>query len=338
MESVSRIEPSIRGETVISAGKRVTLRVLPYGQQDKMDMDLSAGRGLIWKQGGVTLTDDDKRTPWSIRYTAPSSPGTYKVTASLGVDCIPASEASRAASCSAEFTIRVRRPAPSQADASTPVNPPGEIPALIPDSEGNQYGVFTPVDGGTFDSGEGYYVVAEAGVVPNGEFIGVRMSDEGAASNVGMTHHRYTLGGNVYAISAVDSGGSVVSSYILDKAATVCIPLPVELRTRLSDVALVVINSDETLTILSGSVRLSSGGDPMVCGSLSSLPAQIAVGSAGSPAAIPAPTPEPSPLPPETGGSTPSSNGIMWVLLLGSVIAIFGGTLLIARRRESAKS
>ena len=75
--------------------------------------------------------------------------------------------------------------------------------------------VFTPVEGGTF-TGEGYSLTVDAGAVPNGEFLGIRMSDEGAASNLGMTHQRYTLGGNMYAISAVDSSQATISSYVLD--------------------------------------------------------------------------------------------------------------------------
>ena len=84
-------------------------------------------------------------------------------------------------------------------------------PGILSDSEGNQYEVFTPEEGGTF-TGEGYSLKVDAGAVPNGEFLGIRMSDEGAASNLGMTHQRYTLGGNMYAISAVDSSGRQLSA------------------------------------------------------------------------------------------------------------------------------
>ena len=51
------------------------------------------------------------------------------------------------------------------------------------------------------------------------------MSDEGSASNAGMTHQRYTLGGNMYEVSAVDASSGVISSYVLNSAATACLPL-----------------------------------------------------------------------------------------------------------------
>ena len=110
--------------------------------------------------------------------------------------------------------------------------------------------------------------MAEPGAVPNGEFIGVRVSDDGAASNMGMTHQRYTLGGNMYGVHVVDSAGAAISDYRLEDAAQVCVPLPDMFRARISDLALVTINSDDTLTILSANVRLGNGGSASVCGNL----------------------------------------------------------------------
>lgn len=323
---ITKIEPSIRGVTV-SGGDVLTLSVNVYGLQGVMDNKLSGT--FSWNADGGDIADASGR---EISYTAPSSPGTYTVKASLGRgDC---DHDASGGSCMAEFEVQVRRPAPSGMMDEKPVNPPGDIPSIIADADGNQYDVFTPEDGGTFDSGEGYSIHAAAGAVPNGEFVGVRMSDDGAASNTGMTHHRYTLGGNAYGVHAVDGSGAAVSSYALNGAADVCVPLPDELRSNISDVALVVINSDDSLTILSGSVRIASG--TMVCGSLSGLPAQVAVGSAGAPAAIPTHTPEPTPEPPVTGGTAPSSSGsIVWMLLLGIAVAALGSTLLIARRRHA---
>ena len=324
---ISRIEPAVRSVT-LSADDTVTLGVLVYGLQDAEDSELG--------EGNIAWTEDDASLDGSgveIEYTAPSSPGSYTVKAMTAAGTCEGDDAA----CSATITVRVRRPSAPQPAPEAPANPTGDIPSVIADADGNQYEVFTPEGGGTFDAGEGYSIRAEAGAVPNGEFIGIRMSDEGAASNAGMTHQRYTVGGNAYAVSAVDGSGASVSSYVLDEAATVCIPLPDELRSNISNVALVVINSDGTLTTLSGggSVHIGSGG-ASVCGSLSSLPASVAVGSEGAPAAIPTPTPEPTPEPPDTGGTAPASSGVvLWALLLGLAIATFGGILTIARRRES---
>ena len=184
-----------------------------------------------------------------------------------------------------------------------------------------------------FDADAGYSITAAAGAVPNGEFIGVRMSDDGAASNMGMTHQRYTLGGNMYGVHVVDSAGAAISDYVLEDAAQVCVPLPDMFRARISDLALVTINSDSSLTILSANVRLGNGGDASVCGNLSGLPASVAVGSMGAPDAIPTATPVPTPVPPDTGGSAPSSNGMLWALLLGTAILLLGAIVVLTTRR-----
>ena len=324
---ISRIEPVIRGVT-LSAGDTVILSVDIYGLQDVKDNTLS---------GTFDWGSASDETGREIEYIAPSSPGTYTITASLNdAYCSPEDEEMRADACSATFEVRVRRPSVAQPPEEAPVNPPGDIPGILADSDGNQYEVFTPVDGGTF-SGEGYSLNVPSGAVPNGEFIGIRMSDDGAASNAGMTHQRYTLGGNMYGVHAVDSSGDSISSYALDDPATVCLPLPDALRQNISDLAVVAINGDGSLTILSAQVRIGDAGT-MVCGGLSNLPASVAVGSAGAPAAIPTPTPEPTPVAPDTGGTAPaSSTMVLWALLLGIATLALGSVLVIGRRREGVR-
>ena len=335
---ISRIEPAIRGVTV-SAGNKVVLRVLPYGLQDVQSDSLSAGDGVTWTQDEgdpdeTSVDDDDTATQWEIEYTAPSRPGEFDVTASLtGGDCQPKDEDDRDAVCSATINVQVRRPTADPAAEEPPTNPPGEIPTILTDGDGNQYEVFTPEVGGTF-TGEGYSLSATAGVIPNGEYIGIRVSDEGSASNAGMSHQRYTLGGNMFKVSAVDASSAAISSYELRSAATVCIPLPDELKTNISDLAIVAINSDDSLTILSASVRLGSGGTH-VCGNLSAIPASVAVGSEGAPAPLPTPTPEPEPEIPETGGNAPSSIGVLWLLTLGIGILLLGIPAALRRRRNT---
>lgn len=333
---ISRIEPAIRSVTV-SAGDTVTLSVRVYGLQGVEDNDLPGSGGITWSAGSGSLGEGVE-----ILYNAPDSPGTYTVTASVGDGaCQPDNEDDRASDCSAEFVVKVQRPAATPTPAPLPQNPPGEIPAILTDSDGNQYEVFTPEGGGTF-TGEGFNLTAGAGVIPSGEFIGIRVEEAGPASNIGMTQHRYSLGGNMYTISAVDATGAVVTSYALNNPATVCVPLPDELRHNISSLALAMVNADNTLTILSASVRLGSSGTH-VCGSLSSLPASVAVGSAGSPAPLPTPVPPTAtPVPPETGGAAPSSSGMaVWALLLGAAIVTVGtfliaGTVRGRRRKETS--
>ena len=282
---ISRIDAGIRGVTV-SAGDTVTLSVRVYGLQGKEDSSLSGASGISWaiKDGDAI----DGSGP-EITYEAPSSPGTYTVVASLDSSlCQPEAEADREDDCNASITVQVRRPSAPVADEVAPVNPPGEIQSLIPDEDGNQYEVFTPVEGGTFDGGEGYSISVPSGAVPNGEYIGIRMSDGGAVSNLGMTHQRYTLGGNSYGVHAVDASGAAISSYALEDPATVCVPLPAAMRANISKLSLAAINSDGSLTILAAQVRLGDNGT-MVCGNLSNLPATVAVGAQGAPDAIPTP-------------------------------------------------
>lgn len=335
---ISRIEGTIRSVTV-SAGDEVTLSVDVYGLQNVKDNGLKDAAHIEWSGDGVPSGDDGEGR--EITYTAPSSPGAYDVKASLsGGYCQPilgdrTDSVAREADCNATIVVNVRRPSQVTTPSEPAQNPPGEIPAILTDADGNQYEVFTPEGGGTF-TGEGYSLTAGAGAIPNGEYIGIRVSDEGTASNAGQTHHRFTLGGNQYEVSAVDASNAVISSYVLNSPATACLPLPDALRTNISDLAIVAINPDDTLTILSASVRLGTSGTH-VCGNLSSLPATLAVGSEGAPAPIPTPTPEPTPTTPETGGTAPTSNTGLWALLLGTAIATFGTLLVIARRRETAR-
>ncbi len=326
---ISRIEPAI-GDITVSGGDEVTLSVDVYGRQDAKDNDLSGT--FTWTVDGEA--DGELGTGREAMFTAPDDPGRYMVVASLeAVDCYDEDDDT---ACMAEFAVMVRRPSAPVADPVPPVNPPGEIPGLIPDADGNQYEVFTPVEGGTFDGGEGYSINVPSGAVPNGEYIGIRMSDDGAASNLGMTHQRYTLGGNMYGVHAVDASGAAISSYVLEDPAEVCVPLPASLRANISGLSLAAINSDGSLTILAAQVRLDEAGGTMVCGNLSSLPASVAVGSAGAPAAIPKATPEPTPEPPDTGGTAPASSTLLlWTLLLGIAVLTLGSALAISRRRPS---
>ncbi len=331
---ISRIEAAIRGVTV-SAGDIVTLSVDIYGLQDAKDNTLAAT--FDWTQKSGENEEDLDGSSREIDYEAPSSPGTYTVTASLtDTQCEPGTTVAeeREAACSASFTIQVRRPSAPVADPVPPVNPPGEIPGLIPDADGNQYEVFTPVEGGTFDGGEGYSINVPSGAVPNGEYIGIRMSDDGAASNLGMTHQRYTLGGNMYGVHAVDASGAAISSYVLEDPAEVCVPLPASLRANISGLSLAAINSDGSLTVLAAQVRLDESGGTMVCGNLSNLPASVAVGAAGAPDAIPTATPVPEPELPPTGGTSPASGSLLWVLLLGAAVVVASGTFIVIGRRQ----
>ena len=151
-----------------------------------------------------------------------------------------------------------------------------------------------------------------------------------------MTRQRYTLVGDRYDVLAVDATETSISSYVLNAPLEVCVPLPPEARHDLSNVAIVVNNPDGTLTVLSASVRITQAGIN-VCGNLGTLPASIAVGTAGSPDAIPTAVPDPDEIAdPDTGGYAPSRNGLLMLVMMmivGGVIVL--GGVLLARRRQN---
>ncbi len=154
------------------------------------------------------------------------------------------------------------------------------------------------------------------------------MANAGDASNIGSTHQRYTLMGDAFAIGLLDTSGQSVSAYRLNTYAEACVPMPDALRSNISDVSLVTINADGTLTVLTSNVKLSAGGVD-VCGRISALPAVVAVGVEGAPSDFPTPIPAPALETPDTGGAAPSSTAVVLLLMLGFALATIG--ILFAR-------
>ena len=329
---ISRIEPSIRDVTV-SQGDSIRLSFDIYGRQQILNNDLGEGHVFVWDDGsaGGSISPTDRAN--SIIYIAPESPGKHTVTvASPTGACFDSDSDDGDDRCNARFTITVRRPSAVLDERPAPKNPVGEIPSVLADAEGRQYGVFTPEEGGRFDGGD-VTISADPGVVPNLEIVGLRADAAGPASNVGMTRQRYTLVGDRYDVLAVDAAETSISSYVLNSPLEVCVPLPPEARHDISDVAVVVNNPDGTLTVLSASVRITASSGVKVCGNLGTLPASIAVGTAGSPDAIPTPTPDPDAIAdPDTGGYAPLGSGLVLVVMIVGGVIVLGGVLLARRR------
>ena len=328
---ISRIESTIRSITV-SPGDRVTLSVDIYGAQDIKANALGDGIGFLWSDdnAGGNFEGNDSE----VSYTAPDRAGNYTVSVATPFSACraPLTDEVR---CATTFGITVRRSSASVEPTPVPVNPAGTIPSILTDPDGNQYEVFTPEGGGTF-TGDTSSLKAGPGAVPNGEVVGLRIAEGASASNEGKTYQRYSLGGNWYDISAVDAANTSISSYGLNNAVEVCIPLPNELRSNISGLSIVAINADETLTVLSSRVRISTDAGAKVCGGISSVPATVAVGTAGSPAPLPTAVPEEVSDLPDTGGAAPSNDGMIWALILGLAIVISGYTVLrVARRRNN---
>ncbi len=315
--TIQEIKPIVPGLSV-GKGDRVLLSVIVTGRGGDDDQSPASTVNLTWSAsaGELEVHNDTARAI----YTAPRILGTQTVTASAGSACV-----GDATDCDATFTIRVRN-----IHRPPPYNPPGEIPAALEDDEGNQYVVFTPEDGGTFN-GDEFWVSTSWGVVRNGEYIGVRMFDEGAALNAGMSHHDYTFSGNQYTISIVDAEGIPIASYALDGRVYVCILVPDELRPNLSSIVVVAKNTDGTLTATSfrWQIRRSSYYS---CGYTSTLPATVAVGIPVKP-----PEFEQVEMLPATGGTAPTSPGIfVWTFLSGVALVATGTLANTYRRRNRA--
>ena len=325
---VLRIEPTITGVTVRDSD-RVVLSVNIYGRQDLLANDLEDRVTFQWdaEDAAGEIVGEGRE----VVYSAPDRAGSYHVTASLSDDQCYGDEDQ----CRVVFAIEVLR----RVVALSPVpsrfyNPEGEIPAVIADETGANYEVFTPESGGSF-IGETASLAAAAGVVPNGEIVGLRISEGRKASNEGKTYQRYTIDGNWYEVSAVDASANGVESYAFSGFVEVCIPLPIGQRPKISDLVMVASNADDSLTVLASRVRILETG-VRVCGNLSTVPANVAVGSAGAPAPLPTDVPETEDsVLPETGGAGPSSFDVMVLaLLIGSGVLTTGLVAIRTRRRR----
>ncbi len=325
---IRRIEPSIQSVKV-TPGDVVELGFDIWGRQDILDNNLGEGKVFAWDDGGAGGSFRPSDRPNTIIYTAPVRSGTHTVTVTspAGSCWIGEGLEDYEQRCITRFTITVRRPSVVPGQRSAPKGPVGEIPSMLADTEGRHYKVFTPEHGGFFEGGA-VTISAGPGVVPNLEIVGIRADIAGTASNVGMTAQRYTLVGNWYDVLAVDANGGAIPSYDLNSPLEVCLPLAPEARPDDSDVAIVANNPDGTLTALSASVRITASLGINVCGNLGTLPATIAVGTAGSPGAIPTPTPEIEPAFPDTGGTAPTGDGLLLLMIAAAVVAIAGVFIL----------
>ena len=333
---ILRIEPAIQN-VVVSPGDTIRLDVNVYGRQGLLDNDLADrapadGRPTFtWtSSGGGGFAEYSSNAAWRnsqaddrrVSFTTPATPGTVEIKTALlaSNECQPArndeTSDDQIERCSATINVTVKRRTAVEPLRPAPVNPPGTIPESLSDSDGTAYAVFTPEDGGNF-IGEGVSISAGAGAVASGEYIGISMAEAGDASNLGNVHQRYTLGGSTYAIKAVDSSADPVADYVLQEAATVCLPLPDELRGSIADIAIAAIGPDNGLTVLASSVKITLDGIN-VCGGISLLPASVAVGTLGAPSPPPVIEPEETEQAlPETGGTAPIPAALILIMLLG---------------------
>ncbi len=356
---VLRIEPAIASVN-LRPGDEVQLAVNVYGRQDLLDNGLadrapSAGRPeFAWTSSdGGRFDEPDIRTGWGnsiaddrrVIFTAPDSPGTFTVTAAL-IDaraCLAAQEDEtaddRERRCSAIFEVTViKRSTMESSDRPVPLNPPGTIPETLTDSDGTAYAVFTPEDGGEF-IGEGFSFSADAGAVANGEFVGIAVREAGPIEDAGEAWHRFEFAGASYAIAVVDGDGETAAEYALNEAGRICLPLPAELRSNISKIAVTSFSERGGFTVLATTVKIAPDG-VSACGAISSLPAVVAVAAVGGRVEA-ADTVEAEGAVsgddlPDTGGAPAASVLILILLFLCSVL-IFGGTIALVLRRTGGR-
>ena len=222
----------------------------------------------------------------------------------------------------------------ARASDPTPVNPPGEIPVIVVDADGNVYEVFTPREGGTI-VGDGFSFEALPGDVPSAVLVAVRMTKDGPASNVGMTHHRYTIGGHYYVIGAVDGEGMPFRTpFKFRKPAVACVPLPSGYLANIDTVRLIATDQDVgSQTVLTSTARLVGSGLQM-CGYVGTVPTTVVVGIEGAPPPLP-----PTPVVevqvvelPVTGGGALATKSLAIVSCAG--LALVGLAWAVARARN----
>ena len=340
--TILRIEPDIESIS-IRVGNKVRLSIRVFGIQNQRDDSLAddAGVTMEWiSDGGGTFAEsappgadpngepDDRK----VLHTVPDTPGTYNVTARLDR---PSECAGTEEQCSASIKIIATRSieiAPSP--TPVPCNISGNIPSAIADSKGVQYSVLTPADGGTFTGDDGGEITASVNAVAGCAYIGIRIDKSDPAADANNPLYRYTLAGDIYSVSAVDSAGDEISDYSFDRPVQICVPLPPALRGNIADITALNINPDGSLTALTSKIISTPNGNPKVCGALGMLPGDIAAGKRGAPDPTFSPVPTATPEPPETGGRAVS---YAWVLIAGilGIAMLMLGSATLRRRRDT---
>ena len=350
LPQINSISPEVT-EVSVRAGDTIRLSVKVFGLADQHDNDLgnAADSDLIfrWSEtstntGGSFADPNHERR---VIYTAPGLPGTYTVMAEAQPDGVcrdhhatdfGITDADRA-DCQATVTVHVSRAADTAEPPKDPINPGGLIPTSLTDNDGTAYAVFLPVEGGTF-SGEGITVSAQPGAVPDLTFVGIAAGAAGAVP-APTPGSRMTLAGSFFDINALNRNGAApLTGYTFDDPISACLPLPTAFRGNVSDVVLVEQKSDGSLGILATKIR-QTAGTLSVCGSLTNLPATVAVAKLGT---VPPPPPEPDTGTgdelPDTGATTPyGAPWSLWAILLAATALLLATTAYTTRGRRTTR-
>ena len=325
---VTEVRPNARSLTV-ATGADVRLSVDLIGSQGA---SLTSDIAVTWSSDYGTLSDGSARLS---SFRTPTTPGIYTVTAKVDSSLCDAAD-----DCTATFRVVVQPTTYSDTsitDVVMPINPSGAIPETFSDAAGQAYTVATPAEGGSH-RGAGWWVSVLPGAIADRTLLGLRMIDDGVASNTGQTQHRYTLSGRFYGLTAISEEGGISSRFRLAEPATACVPLPNALTPRLSDVALTAYTEGAGLTVLGTELTRTVDGGYVVCGRVSEIPARLAVGVRGAPAALTVPevagdSPPVSDSLPNTGGMAPGTAVAWFAMLTGLALVMLAVGAKAATRR-----
>ena len=287
---VAAITPATPAVSV-NANSRVALMVDVIDTQDMpVNAAIDGQTGMFegvnafyeWTDSGAAGSFADPDDARRVVYIAPSLPGTYTVTVSIGPNGICTSHYATAPTtqgsaepdpCEARFTVRVSADSSSNGPGTSYTNPPGTIPTSLRDAQGNAYAVFTPEQGGTSRL-EGAVATAVAGAVANGMIIGVRI--ETAEIDSAQPAGNLALANNGYRVIGVNAQSEPLSGFRFNNPIPICLPIPDQFTTRLDDVRFAQMHSDGTVSPIGQRVASSTLG-PVVCSTVAQLPSTFAV-------------------------------------------------------------
>ena len=112
----------------------------------------------------------------------------------------------------------------------------GEIPAAVL-SEGNSYKTITPEDGISYEDPNvpGVKITARSGAVPNDDWIGLRATNNGPASEIATEVSRFRVNGNRFELHTIASDRLEIANMSFSNPVEVCIPVPIAWQPMLED-------------------------------------------------------------------------------------------------------
>ena len=335
---ISRVEPQIVSATV-ATGQQLRLTANVFNMQDtnaNARFDERTGpfetsqTQFTWSasEGGTFTATNNPRI---INYTAPETPATVIITAEAGPygvcrghHAVPANNRD----CIATFTIRVITAGNTVFPAeSAPRNPSGLIPTILSDTQGVEYELATPEEGGKYQTRDCETcptITIPIGAVHNLTVIGVRATTREATSWDQGSNGQFVISSDHTSVAAVNQSGEPLTNYTLNKPMQICVPLPAAFRSRIDTVALFEFADDPSDNRMLASKVYTRDGTLTMCSVTDRLPTTVAPARLGATEPSQAqPTVQVDDLP-ETGGAAPNPLLALVAALIGMLLMAFG--------------